>query len=711
MTTALTPIINQMQTDSDRLRALVNGTENDTVELENRTSKSVAGLVKEAIDTSAIDLNNAVQSAQSSATDAANSKTAAAQSETNTATAKASVDLTKSQIDTIKTDIDTIKTDIDLKYDEINTAKDDIDAKYGEIQTFRNETEVFANDVTEKSDQVANTLVQTQELSSNVAQTASELREESSRFSTYIKKPEFIYPTQGGKLNPAQTKISIGVIYDAYDYMLDNIEQILKLYTVDNTDPSEPIYTKVAEYTFSNLTFDMPYDFLEDGTVYAVTVQCVSTYVGREITSPISEYRTFTVDPTQEYVEQPQVISSFTGPTSFTPTITFSPFNTSNGVLAHTNTDVAVLDRGKKLYRFTSDTPVESFIIPEGVLEPGRTYQVFFAYIDGNLGLSPLSDIFEFGTAAPIERNEFDTLESRVDQHDTDIAGLQVDYSDIENNRTLAEQAAMDASDYRDQTQQLYNDTVAASSAAYTAQGVWDVSTGAYPTVPSTNSQWYVVGAADSTGTDFDNETWFNGDTLLYTVDGAMWLHVANDSPVTSVNGKNGDVVVTKDDVGLSNVRNVSSYSQTESDNTFANLDGGADANFSVMPQVGGSAIIDTVQNANGVAIRYSSGYMECFFTSPTVYTTSTNLTQNALNQTNIYRSAEVILTFPVAFVGRPTVTEACEQEGENATQSATGFVWGQKRRPTSAGITMSLMSYSSSATGRIGYVAKGFWK
>lgn len=64
----------------------------------------------------------------------------------------------------------------------------------------------------------------------------------------------------------------------------------------------------------------------------------------------------------------------------------------------------------------------------------------------------------------------------------------------------------------------------------------------------------------------------------------------------------------TQGDVGLGNVRNVASYSQTESDGRFAQLSGGADANFTTMPQVGGASIISSGSNSDGYWTDFSDG-------------------------------------------------------------------------------------------------------
>lgn len=67
MSTLLTPIIAQLELDRDRLKGLVNGEVGDTVELEGRIERSIAGQVQFRIDQLAFDLEEAVTLSQTAA--------------------------------------------------------------------------------------------------------------------------------------------------------------------------------------------------------------------------------------------------------------------------------------------------------------------------------------------------------------------------------------------------------------------------------------------------------------------------------------------------------------------------------------------------------------------------------------------------------------------------------------------------------------------
>ena len=77
MSTLLTPIITQLEIDRDRFKILINGSETDTVMLENREENSIAGQVAGRIDSLAVNLNTAVSDAETAETNAINAKDAA----------------------------------------------------------------------------------------------------------------------------------------------------------------------------------------------------------------------------------------------------------------------------------------------------------------------------------------------------------------------------------------------------------------------------------------------------------------------------------------------------------------------------------------------------------------------------------------------------------------------------------------------------------
>jgi hypothetical protein len=96
-------------------------------------------------------------------------------------------------------------------------------------------------------------------------------------------------------------------------------------------------------------------------------------------------------------------------------------------------------------------------------------------------------------------------------------------------------------------------------------RGSWDASTGTYPATPQQG--WlYKVSVAGTIG----GISYKVGDSIIHNGGSATltagWDHIDNTESVTSVAGKVGDVALMPSDVNLGSVRNVASYSQTETD-------------------------------------------------------------------------------------------------------------------------------------------------
>lgn len=125
MSTLLTPVLTQIEIDRDRFKILVNGTETDTVQLENREELSIAGQVADRIDSQTINLTSAVNDAES-ARDSAIVANSNAQSAKDTAVSA--------------------KTDAVNAKDASITAQGDAEAARDEASDYRDETEILRNE-------------------------------------------------------------------------------------------------------------------------------------------------------------------------------------------------------------------------------------------------------------------------------------------------------------------------------------------------------------------------------------------------------------------------------------------------------------------------------------------------------------------------------------------------------------------------------------
>src|SRR5690625_2096229 len=67
-----------------------------------------------------------------------------------------------------------------------------------------------------------------------------------------------------------------------------------------------------------------------------------------------------------------------------------------------------------------------------------------------------------------------------------------------------------------------------------------------------------------------------------------------------------------------------------QNDSRFAQLSGGANADFTAMPEVGGSPIVESGYNANGAWIKWADGTMVCTFEGECTYQISSFLSKDA---------------------------------------------------------------------------------
>ena len=106
--------------------------------------------------------------------------------------------------------------------------------------------------------------------------------------------------------------------------------------------------------------------------------------------------------------------------------------------------------------------------------------------------------------------------------------------------------------------------------------GVYDASTGVYPTLPVDvigNPFWIIQTGGTISGTVYQA-----GDSLIRDVENSQWIKLDTVDQVSSVAGKVGAVVLDKADVGLSNVDNTSDLNKPISTATQSALDGKANS-------------------------------------------------------------------------------------------------------------------------------------
>lgn len=217
MSTLLTPIVTQLELDRDRFKELINGDENATVQLEERTEKSIAGQVKDRIDGLSVSLTGAVSAAEA-ARDA--SQTAAGQSQASASAAATSQgeaftsateaayarDLTVSYKDDAETSANTATS----MRDQVVNIKGDIDTIYADIQTTANNVDVAANNAASSASSAAtsannasDSVIESNTILAQIQTLAEDIEDQVDNSDYLAAAPVALYPRNLGSINQA----------------------------------------------------------------------------------------------------------------------------------------------------------------------------------------------------------------------------------------------------------------------------------------------------------------------------------------------------------------------------------------------------------------------------------------------------------------------------------------------------------------------------
>ena len=213
-------------------------------------------------------------------------------------------------------------------------------------------------------------------------------------------------------------------------------------------------------------------------------------------------------------------------------------------------------------------------------------------------------------------------------------------------------------------------------------QGVWDASTGNFPAATGSGQYW--IASSNGTGSTISYST---GDWAVYN--GTAFDKVDNSDAVFSVNGKIGNVVLEKADVGLGNVDNVSDANkpvsiatQTALDlkanqTSISNVDNTSDANKPVSTATQTALDLKankltTVNNSTDTAYTFlASDANTCHIVNTSAATTRTVPSDTTAPDIAIGDSIEVVN------VGTGTVTFAAAS-GVTLLSSLTLVMYGQ---------------------------------
>lgn len=181
-------------------------------------------------------------------------------------------------------------------------------------------------------------------------------------------------------------------------------------------------------------------------------------------------------------------------------------------------------------------------------------------------------------------------------------------------------------------------------------QGVWDANTN-NPTIPAAttgNKGWYYkVSVAGATTVDTISD-WKVGDWIVSN--GATWDKVDNTDSVSSVAGRTGAVVLTKSDVGLSNVDNTADSAKPVSTAQQTALNAKADLaspTFTgtvsgITKTMVGLANVDNTSDANKPVSTATQTALNNKADASTLSTLSTNVGATNTNYVTVFNAALV---------------------------------------------------------------------
>lgn len=349
MSTLLTPIVAQLDIDRERFKQLVNGGVDDTVQLELRVEKSIAGMVRARITELALDIEAALQQANDSVVQSAAYERESKQNAEDA-----------------------------LLY------RNQAEGFRNQSQTSRNESNVFRDETKYYHDQIISTA-------------------ESAINSTAIPfKLTAIHPAEYDEISKF-TKNQLHLSAQAFDSNSDRVEwktrkfKLVKMVAgfdpsvnevvdaVTGEDPQPANYTVVHESEVRTDSLYLPnqtvtttdwYAWMFTDKVRKLDVDDLGVYTEYE-----SEWTVFKFDNTLPYINKPTI--SVTNGKTLTPTVTLSAPVKTNTTSAISYSIYRVYESvtGKVVYEALLTGSVQTHQIPAGALDYGVDYIIKGQYV------------------------------------------------------------------------------------------------------------------------------------------------------------------------------------------------------------------------------------------------------------------------------------------------------------------------------------------
>lgn len=458
MSTLLTPIITQMELDRDRLRGLVNGTDADTVVLEGRVEKSVAGQVKERIDQMTVSLTDAVTTAEDArdTTITAKDEAVLAASESQdvkadvlslVTTAEGARDLTESY----KSDAESYYNNVNAMYPIIISARDastDAAANAATSESNANTSAVLAGDLASDAQTYATQSQDARDNSTLILTQVSSLRDEVFDVASdvigdvgstdLVAPPKKIYPTSSTLLDVTS---DIYFVTSAPVLLSDEVKFVSRTINIEKFDDLIGEWVVFRTNTGGDFSFKLSANELDPAEEYRWnvfdSVQKLDTSDTSLIDSVQIESMTlnFTQDATSSLIpfkelNKPTVtIDNNTGLAIDLSATTLSAVDGSTVSHASSTWFIREVGTGVPVYTKTDSTDLVTHSVELGMLAPNKSYEVAVRYVD----------YMSFGEAVYTEWSDFVSFSTQADYKDTsqieqDITNLQNDKRDAADN-------------------------------------------------------------------------------------------------------------------------------------------------------------------------------------------------------------------------------------------------------------------------------------
>lgn len=445
MSTLLTPIVTQLELDRDRFKGLINGTETETVDLEGRTEKSIAGQVKKRIDDMSISLSDAVDNAQSASSDSIGAKIAAEAARDTAVSAKSDAKSATVTAEGARDQAKSYKNSTEDYYNNVNsmypniidaknttqTARDQAQDAKVSAETYSDDADASAttaasakNDAQDAASQTSNYLSQVQTIKGEVDDIAGDLIDNVTNVDL-VYPPSKIYPTEKTIIDTSDDTIFTSTVPIV---LTDKANFIKRTYQIQVYDDSLEEWTSFK--SFAGMSFIVNSGEFDNTKDYRWNVQDSIELKDKGtpsvIKSPTTKWESisFSQNPSatrHNYVkiEKPTVSVD-------NMTISGDLFSSPDGA-TFLNSTVMIRNVVDGMVVYTNTTTSESgHKVPTGILNPFMEYECSIRYTGTESGNTTFSSWSDFVSLSPHSQTEYKSSDS-IDINHEDAVLFNVD--------------------------------------------------------------------------------------------------------------------------------------------------------------------------------------------------------------------------------------------------------------------------------------------